>query len=278
MLKAKFIALYYAFKIMTCSCNTEVPKGFVNLRAESKIEKLGKLPDLIDESSGLTFLNNGNLLTHNDDGEPALYEIDLAGKLISKKIISGAQNTDWEDLAIDPENNIYIGDFGNNFQRRKDLKIYKYSASDTIQLIKFQYANQSKYPSPIKNFDCEAFFWKNEKLHLFTKSWEKKNPVSQHYSISDKAGQYIIKPIEDFPVNHPVTAADISPNGKFYALLTYGKILFFEIRNDEINFSYPIACIKTRRKQTEALTFISDREILFSNEQGDLYRVTFNLP
>ncbi|WP_304235632.1 hypothetical protein [Jiulongibacter sediminis] len=278
MLKAKFIALYYAFKIMTCSCNSEVSMGFVNLRAESKIEKLGKLPEIIDESSGLALLHNGNILTHNDDGEPALFEIETSGKLISKKIINGTQNTDWEDLTTDPENNIYIGNFGNNFQNRKDLRIFKYNPSNSTESITFRYADQSQFPAPIKNFDCEAFFWHNGELHLFTKSWEKKNPISKHYSLPDKAGEYTLRLQEDLPIQQPVTAADISPNGKFYALLTYGKILFFEVKNDEINFKYPLGCIKTRRKQTEALTFISDKEILFSNEQGDLYKVTFDLP
>src|SRR5690606_40774500 len=40
-----------------------------------------------------------------------------------KEIISvkGIVNTDWEDIAADNEGNLYIGDFGNNDNTRKDL-------------------------------------------------------------------------------------------------------------------------------------------------------------
>lgn len=278
MFKAKLIALYYAFKIVTCSCNSEVPKGFVNLRKESKVEKLGKLPDEIDESSGLQKLSNGNFLTHNDDGEPSLFEIDLSGKMLSKIKIPDVHNTDWEDLTSDPQGNIYIGDFGNNSQQRKDLKIIKLTPHRNVDLIRFSYDDQRQFPASVRNFDNEALFWYKGQLHLFSKSREKENPVSKHYTLPDFQGEYNLTPKEFFPLREPVTAADISPDERFYALMTYGKILFFGIENEEINFLHPLGCIKTRRKQTEALTFISAREILFSNEQGRLYKVTFELP
>jgi hypothetical protein len=36
-----------------------------------------------------------------------------------------AENIDWEEITKDKEGNLYIGDFGNNENKREDLCIYK---------------------------------------------------------------------------------------------------------------------------------------------------------
>jgi len=55
--------------------------------------------------------------------------------------------------------------------------------------------------------------------------------------------------------------------------LTYGKILIFGIKNEKINFKQPLECLKTRRKQTEALLFVTNSEIIFTNEQQELFAI-----
>jgi hypothetical protein len=74
----------------------------------------------------------------------------------------------------------------------------------------------------------------------------------------------------------PVTAADISPDGKEFALLSYGKIFIFEIANNEINFSKPKLCIKIGRAQMEALNYTSNTDFIMTNEQRKIYTVVKN--
>ena len=82
---------------------------------------LGK--DLI-ETSGLEVYGE-NLITHNDSGgEASLYYLSKKGEIKYKRKISSAKNKDWEDITRD-DKYIYIADMGNNFNNRKDLKIYK---------------------------------------------------------------------------------------------------------------------------------------------------------
>jgi hypothetical protein len=81
----------------------------------------------------LGFCNN-NIITHNDSGGQAnLYEINASTGALRTVAITNATNVDWE-YAQDASY-IYIGDIGNNFGNRTDLKIYKISRKTTMMMI-----------------------------------------------------------------------------------------------------------------------------------------------
>ena len=82
------------------------------------------LNKIIDETSGLEMVQNF-FITHNDSGgEAALYYLSINGKIEKKRKIDLAKNKDWEDITRDKKY-FYIADSGNNYNNRKDLKIYK---------------------------------------------------------------------------------------------------------------------------------------------------------
>ncbi|MFN4257285.1 MAG: hypothetical protein ACK4Q5_19975, partial [Saprospiraceae bacterium] len=89
-------------------------------------KKLG-LPAALREVSGMVGPKNDardSLFLLNDSGNtPEIFRLNLATRQISSLQLP-IQNRDWEDLAADPQGNLYIGDFGNNLNRRKDLRIY----------------------------------------------------------------------------------------------------------------------------------------------------------
>lgn len=276
MIKMKFLALYFAFKVATCSCADDEPFGFLNWNSEKEIEKTGKLNTEISESSGLQKTPDGKIWTHNDSGAlPQLFQITEKGELLDVVDLE-IPNRDWEDITADTSGHIFIGDFGNNLNKRKDLTIFKCN-SDSIESIYFSYGDQQFEPDEPSFFDCEAFFWFEDSLYLFTKSWEKDEPLTKLYVLPDKAGSYEVLPKESLLLHEPVTAADINPSGTIFALLTYGKVLLFEVKNHQISLTNPLACIKTRRKQTEALTFLNDYELLISNEQGEVFHLQIPL-
>lgn len=249
--------------------------GFNNISAKSKIKKVGKLPVDLDESSGIIYhKTTGNFISLNDSGnESELFTIDIEGNLINTQLFPQLKNNDWEDLCSDTDGNIYIGDFGNNSQQRKNLAIYKISGSK-IDTISFRYADQITFPPKVKNFDCEAFFWHEGELYLFSKNWEKDKKVCKIYKLPANAGDYTLSPLTDIVLETQVTAADINSSGTEFVLLTYGKALFFAIENGIIDFSKPKYCRKTRRMQTEAICYKTDKELYFTNEQGGFYSLT----
>jgi hypothetical protein len=83
----------------------------------------------IDESSGLAasreYSAHSLLVTHNDSGgKPEIFYINLQGETVAGVLLRGAQNLDWEDIAISG-GWIYVSDSGDNLRRRKNIVIYR---------------------------------------------------------------------------------------------------------------------------------------------------------
>jgi hypothetical protein len=95
------------------------------------------------------------------------------------------------------------------------------------------------------------------------------------YRLPAEKGDYTISASDSIRIDAQVTSAAISPDGKTFALLTYGKVLLFETAGDNIDFSKPMACFRFSRKQTEAIEFLNNTDMLITNEQGGVYRTTF---
>ena len=272
--------LWIAVKTVFCTCQPDHKiNGFEKVKSQYKITKIGKLPIAANESSGLAKGKKpDSFWTHNDSGgKSELYEINSGGKLLSVKQIENAPNIDWEDLATEPDGTIYIGDFGNNSNTRKPLNIYKLgNEKSNVEKITFNYADQKDFP-PLpnqQNYDCEAFFYNNKNLYLFSKRGIKTTHYVKLYQLASQPGDYSISPIDSIQIKTQVTSADISPDGKTFALLTYGKVLLFGIEDNKINFKKPLGCFKLVKKQSEALIFLNNTDMLITNEQRQIFRVT----
>ena len=270
----QILVLLFSLKIMSCSCRTDMKnEGFLSGKDIFSVRKIAKLPELVNESSGIILSDTLNSFwTMNDSGgEPVLYQVSFEGKLISEKRIEGAKNVDWEDLTKDQSGNLYIGDFGNNAQNRKNLIIYKLKTND-VQPIKFRYQSQNFTPEDEPIYDCEAFFWLNDKLYLFSKDWSKKH-FTYLYELPAKTGNYVLEPQARIRLKAQVTSAAVSPSGTEFALLAYGKIFFFGIDKGKVDFSSPKYCMKFAKKQTEALTYLNENTLIVTNEQGNVYLI-----
>ncbi|MHA4737097.1 SdiA-regulated/phytase-like domain-containing protein [Dyadobacter sp. MSC1_007] len=277
---SKLIYLWFAVKTVFCTCQPDHrTNDFKKVKSHYKISKIGKLPAVASESSGLARGDDSTTFwTHNDSGGKAeLYEFNLKGDLLATKAVPNAKNRDWEDLAKDEDGIFYIGDIGNNASSANTFEIYKFDvAKSQTERIAFQYKDQKtaakKSKTPIS--DSESLFHHKGSLYLLSKNWGRDKSVKL-YKMPAKPGSYDLQAIDSIRINAQVTSAAISPDGKRFALLTYGKVLLFEVTGDDINFSKPSGCFRLSRKQTEAITFLNNTDMLVTNEQGNIYRVTF---
>lgn len=186
-----------------------------------------KIEKSLNESSGLVRINT-QLWTHNDSGgEPILYAIDSTGKQITRSVtIAGVENNDWEEVTRD-STHVYIGNFGNNLGRRKNLEIYKVDIDAlllkeniTPEIIKFSYPEQTEFPGSYNhNFDCEAFIVMNDSLYLFTKNWADKH--CSIYRIPIDPGDYNAELISTFDTRGVITGATINQRTGDILLLGY---------------------------------------------------------
>lgn len=118
-----------------------------------KCDVIAKLPHEISESSGIVVADSNLVWTMNDSGGGnAIFLVNSQGELLKTLLLNATQNHDWEDLTSDSAY-LYIGDFGNNANRRRDLAIYKFpraAASDSDhfmpQIISFTFADQTAFP------------------------------------------------------------------------------------------------------------------------------------
>lgn len=197
--------------LFTCSgIDSAQPVG------EGELIPVFVLPSVLPEASGMIEYNN-MLYIINDGGDgPWIYGLDPATGVVEKKINIYASNIDWEEITQD-ENNIYIGDFGNNSGTRKDLKILIIKKSDlnndTVRpsgIINFSYSDQTTFSTANQNtpFDCEAFVVSQGKVILFSKDWTKNN--TKVYTMPATPGTYSAQPVKTFETQGLVTGAAYS--------------------------------------------------------------------
>lgn len=280
MLKTTLFAIYIFVQTALCGCQQDKNRSEFELAEQNyTVEKIGKMgKNEVTESSGFAWSDDGNLWTHNDGGNAnELYKINLKGDLLQTVVIPNTKNTDWEDLTKDKSGNIYIGDFGNNNNKRRNLRVFRVNEKDftKVDTIQFKYPDQTEFPpaKPARNFDCEAFFWHSDNLYLFTKDRGRQELVKV-YRVPAKPGKYAAVLIDSLQINTMITAADVSPDGKRFALLGYGKVYLFNHEPGPNLFDGPKACIPVGESgQAEALVFKSENELIFSNEKGKIFSV-----
>lgn len=276
-----FTALFFAAKSIIVGCPFDKSNCLECNDVKYGIKKIGKLPKEVKESSGLAVF--GDLFfTHPDSGNrPKIWGVKYPfdeDRLVNGelKLNTEIRNVDWEDLAQDDKENLYIGDFGNNNQKRKDLYIIKYNLRDkSWGTINFHYPDQHEFPpekNKHQNFDCEAMLWARGRLYLFSKNRGNKNV--KIYQLPDKPGEYVAKKIDSLKLPLQITAADISPDEQFVTLLSYGKVLLYRAEFDvKDNLKLQAFNCKqfTRSGQSEAVAFMDENNLLITNEKGKVF-------
>ena len=165
----------------------------------------------LDETSGLEIINK-QLVTINDSGnDPVLFYINESGNILDERKLNCCKNNDWESLAADSDY-VYIADFGNNYDTRKNLSIIKIpidkSSNENPELINFLYPEQKKFKRIYRRseYDAEALISFGDILLIFTKNKRKK--ITEIYSLPKYGGNFKAQKIGSLNTESIVTGAD----------------------------------------------------------------------
>jgi hypothetical protein len=177
------------------------------------MEGIATLPDELNETSGIVIASDSSYFVHNDSGKkPRIYEIsNRSGNIVHETRFHDLKNHDWEEIARD-ENNLYIGDFGNNLGTRDNLKIYIIPLNrmhedevEEISVLKFTYPGY-KASGGRHNFDCEAMIAAGDSLYLFSKN--RGDLGTDVYRLPKTAGNEVAVKGKHFDTQGLITSAD----------------------------------------------------------------------
>ena len=233
------------------------------------------LSNIIEETSGLEIVDD-MFVTHNDSGGKAsLYYLSKEGKIIKTRKIESAINTDWEDLTRDEEY-FYISDMGNNYNNRKDLKIYKLpidqSSKEKTEIISFNYPEQKSFKINKKTiYDAEGLISIDDKLIIFTKNRAKK--ITELYLIPKEPGNYNAIKIGTLKVNSIITGADYNKDLKLLALtstINFNNYYLITIQGFSLkninNYKINMVEIPIGKTQVEAIKIIDSKNFWITSE------------
>lgn len=261
------------------------------------LKLISNLSNDLKEVSGTEVVSNSDFIWMLNDGgnKSKIYGLSSKGK-IKKEIRIKAKNNDWEDLTSDEFGNIFIGDFGNNLNKRKNLTILKInhknlSSSKKVDVdkIQFYYPSQTKFPPKKKRmyFDAESFFYHNNSFYIFTKSRVKnKFGKTSLYRIPATVGNHKAVFISEFSncseMDCWITSADISKDGSKVALLSPAAVLIFsDFKGDDFLSGKLKKIPFVYQSQKEGITFKNNNTLLITDEKahgagGNLYELKLN--
>jgi hypothetical protein len=230
---------------------------------------------------------------HNDSGDSArIFAVRANGSMVREFKIQGAKNVDWEDMAF-AEGSLAIADLGNNGNARKNLGVYFITepnprVGDTVyrtQFVPVVYPDQASFPPTFMRFDCEAVFWFKGKLHVLTKHRlpggllpESSTNLYRLDTRSESKPNRLKKLDSKEDMKGWVTAADMSPDGRYLAVLTHmprASVWIFDTEGvgDKL-LSKPVRWVELRNaKQCEAICWVGKDELMIANEQRELFVV-----
>jgi len=264
------------------------------LIAQDSIQFINSLSPELEEISGLIKTKNNQFLAITDSGNPPyIYVLDSAGNIVKTVQVSNAKNVDWETITKNDHGIVYVGDIGNNENKRKDLAIYAIFEEDILTKTKVQsgainvkYDDQKEFP-PAKaelNYDAESLIHFGNQLYLFTKNRTK--PYSGYtylYEIPTSTKPHKIVKIDSLYTGSEmatswITDATLSPDKRHLILLSQDR--FFMISDFYQNdfFSGILTEVPfNNASQKESVCFSNDTTLILADERnvafgGNLYQ------
>ena len=242
------------------------------------ILQVGTLQDSsLQESSGViaSRQHEGVFWTHNDGKKERLYAIDRQGKTLAQFRLTGIKVEDWEDIALDSENRLYIADTGNNQGNRSQVTVHRLAEPNPKSTggdLLIQESWHLRFPA--QPFDSEALFVHGGEGYLVSKVTNDRLAELYRFPLTGNKGVLTLALVGRIRIDSPVTAADISPNGKQLAVLAKKGAYLFQIDGDVAKAAQVTPALKRfKHDSMEACTFTTEG-LFITAESRELFLFT----
>ena len=287
----KMNIFYTVSAMLLLSCN---PKNPSEKTEQDSLKTEFSLPKKLKEVSGIALSQDQKTIWAIEDAgnKNVVYGLNRQGELTTDVLVENAENNDWEDITKDASGNIYIGDFGNNENDRRNLSILKLDlktdsqkSTKVIQTTKFHYEGQTEFPPKKSNllYDCEAFVEKDGSFYLFTKNRSKGfDGTFLVFQIPNKEGDFEAKLVGKLKLeggysDAAITSATINSKNQI-VLLNHKNINVLSGFTANDFSSAKIQKIPlNHNSQKEAVVFVDDKTLLIADEKdkktgGNVYQ------
>ncbi len=192
---------------------------------------------LASELSGLVFSPSRRdlLWSLNDSGNsPSLLGVTPAGATVAEVAVSGAQNVDWEEIATGPRGALLIGDIGDNLGERPSVVVYRVPEPSASGSVAPAARYELRYPDGARDAEALLFDRASGTIVIVSKSFAgsarvyvARQPSSRTVTTLRRRGAIALGPGE------PVTAGDVSADGRTIVLRTYDRAFVWRTRAGE---------------------------------------------
>jgi hypothetical protein len=194
----------------------------------------------------------GVLWAINDSGNPSrLYALSRRGRVLASHPVQGVRNIDWEDAAsfsLDGRHYLLVADTGDNGGRRRNVALHVFEEPAALDGRPLRPAWSLRMRWPDGPRDCEAvavdaqagrillISKKRSPPELFSlplaptpdgENWPEPRRIGRLAGVPQASAD--LQRTDPQLARHfaQVTAADLSPDGRTLAVLTYGSVLFY---------------------------------------------------
>jgi hypothetical protein len=259
--------------------------------AASVIEVLsaGSLSDsALRESSGVarSRLIPGVLYSINDSGKDAeIFALDSTGAALGRWVLPALANRDWEAIAAGPcpaGRCLYIGDLGDNLEKRKHVTIYRVPEPKSVAAIRNPSGSGAiaidslrfRYPDGPR--DAEAMWVDSSGVpHVVSKGRSGKIIL---YRVPPRFGRKPIQTaerVEVLPITAQpalgqwVTDAALAPDGRRVAIRTYTMLYLFPVLPDGRLGASTHCGLAGLEPQGEGVEWLDDHRLFLTSESVD---------
>lgn len=245
------------------------------------------------ETSGLAASRRHRdvLWLHDDGGNPArLFAIGTNGERLATVRLEGITKTDWEDIAafrLDGRNYLLVADTGDNGGLRRTLQLHAIEEPARLENARLKPAWSIAFRWPDGARDCEAIAVDERNQQILLVSKKRQPPELFVLPLRPQAGVLTarrIGPLAGVPqptaaelrdnpkharILNQVTAADVSPDDRTLAVMTYRDLLLYP-RRDGQTWAQAIAA----KPDTTPLPWLPQAEAMGWSRDGKALYVT----
>lgn len=196
-------------------------------------------------------------------------------------MVTGSANNNWEDIGMDDQNNLWIGDIGANKCDRLNQKLLKIKEPNpaTDETVAITSIYSFEFPDPASGcntWNSEAMFWLDGKWYIFAKT--SNSPVYRVDLPSGSSGRATLVRLGTLTGGvSSISVSSLSDDRKRLMVAGYGVVKVFTTTNTTLKGDALVKDLISRAPTFSAKTTTGVEGAAAATEGGSFVRNSYNI-